>query len=34
LRALVFLAPALFFLLVVRFFPLFFVAMACAPILL
>ena len=33
LRALVFRAAALFFLLVVRFFPLFFVAMACAPIL-
>ena len=38
LRALLFLVPArpalaLFFLLVVRFFPLFFVAMACAPIL-
>jgi hypothetical protein len=34
LRALVFRAPALFFLLAVRFFPLFLVAMACAPILL
>src|SRR5262249_13854212 len=32
LRALVFLGPALFFLLFLRFFPLFFVAMACAPI--
>ena len=33
LRAPSFRAVALFFLLVVRFFPLFFVAMACAPIL-